>query len=915
MKKASALFMAGGFLLVTLAGLFFTGGKVAASGEIYTLTFVNGKPSVSVTGGELKGTTTLSYTGSQSVFGLPEDVVKGTVTYAPSNCTFDLSIGVTGADITSGTVLDASGGTCPSTVTQKYSLDSPVPLGGALAKSTLIFWNDEAPDQSKTTAQETITLKLMDGTVIGTDTQSPLPGASNISYQGKFDNPNGLGDYDFQACSALWKINPCQQFHKTAGATLSIMVGNAVLTCPTGQVLNATGQCDTAPETCTNLDANGNCINPDGTLNCNSGTLNWLICPVITIAAKAANVLDGIIMSTLDVDVAPIFDNTNVPGPSKGYYTAWNSFRIIAVALMTIAGIAMVAAQAFGFEFLDAYTIRKVLPRLLIAIIGISLSWQLMRLAVSFFDTVGFDIRTLMYAPFKALGGTINIGVGVLTTLGVGALIFLNPASLTFILTALLAAFVGFVILVLRQVAIIMLIIVAPVAIACYVLPNTQKVWKLWIDNFLGLMLMFPIISALIAAGHIFSAVALRSGGGGGFASTLVAQALGIIAYFIPYFLLPLAARLATGVIGNLAGFVNNSGKGLFDRMKKYRAEQGALRRERRGRIWNARRADWSSRMLKSSDNKGFVRRNALYWGSRAVGGHNAAASSSARNAAVQKEINDQIQTGDDTEPRALTAFQDATSSTGWRSLGGREIEYAYVRRARARWGRDPYAMQAALSYEMRKASSEEEIKTLTENYGKVAQQWGMSDSMATSTWVGAAFANQNAHLEYKQMRFDGGQNKGVAGGAKMVMNQQNAGYQKFVGEIYEARGSYNLAQMGSNTIRELENAYTLAVNTGDVKMQEQVQGIAEMFMSRYGSGVAGGADEETLKIQQAQQQAQQGQQGPMQGNYQTNTPGSAHTAERVRRFAFNVGVYRPDMPPQPKAPSPGPMPTIPPQN
>jgi hypothetical protein len=35
--------------------------------------------------------------------------------------------------------------------------------------------------------------------------------------------------------------------------------------------------------------------------------------------------------------------------------------------------------------------------------------------------------------------------------------------------------------------------------------------------------------------------------------------------------LLPLAARLATGVIGNLAGMVNDRGRGAFDRLKKFR--------------------------------------------------------------------------------------------------------------------------------------------------------------------------------------------------------------------------------------------------------------------------------------------------------------------------------------------------------
>jgi hypothetical protein len=148
-------------------------------------------------------------------------------------------------------------------------------------------------------------------------------------------------------------------------------------------------------------------------------------------------------MSQLDVDVQPIFDNTNKAGtPSSGYYQAWSQFRIIATSLLVIAGLVMIVSTALGFEILDAYTLRKTLPRLLVAIIGISLSWPLMRLAVDFFDTVGLDIRSLMYHPFENLGGGISLTTSLLSyaTVGVGLFAFGGPA-LTFIGTAFLAVF------------------------------------------------------------------------------------------------------------------------------------------------------------------------------------------------------------------------------------------------------------------------------------------------------------------------------------------------------------------------------------------------------------------------------------------------------------------------------------------
>lgn len=336
--------------------------------------------------------------------------------------------------------------------------------------------------------------------------------------------------------------------------------------CPTNQSIDATS---------------GNCVDTSNTgddtvSDCGFGGWNWAVCGGMGILTSISDKLDSMIMQQLNIDTNGIFAGTN----KDAYYSAWNSFRIIATAIIVIAGLVMVASQAFGFEFLDAYTIRKTLPRLLVAIIGISLSWELLQVVIQLFNVIGFDIRNLMYAPFSAISagaghpGTIATLGNPLTLIVAGGALFLiyGPATLTFLVTAFLAILVAFFVLVVRQIAIVVLVIMAPVAIACYILPNTQKIWKFWKDNFLGLMVMFPIISALIAAGHIMSAVG-RFGGP-------FEQFVSIVAYFAPYFLLPLAFRLATGVIGNLAGIANDRSRGAFDRLKKGRENSRLRRRE-----------------------------------------------------------------------------------------------------------------------------------------------------------------------------------------------------------------------------------------------------------------------------------------------------------------------------------------------
>lgn len=656
--------------------------------------------------------------------------------------------------------------------------------------------------------------------------------------------------------------------------------------------------------TCSALDSSG-CVAETALLDCGGGAINFFLCPVIKLMGGAAASLDRVIMERMNVDTDATFDRNQTTGDA--YYKAWNSFRIIAVAILIIAGLVIVVSQAMGLEIFAAYTVKKALPRLIVAAIGITLSWPLLIFMINLFNTLGIDVRQLLYSPFSLLNSHVTGGTGFLSTLlTAGVLYGMGPVSLTYLITAVLAAFIGYVILVLREIAIVALVIVAPIAIACYILPNTQKAWQSWSKTFLGLLLMFPIISAFIAVGHIFAAISMGDG------TSLTGQVIGLIAYFAPYFMIPVAARMAGGAIGQLAGVVNDRGRGVFDRLKGVRQTSGAQHREHIGRGWLQRRAEVNSRLQaagSSSTNKlgSFGRRAARVTG-RVVGGYNIESSMSARRGAVGKEVSDQIASGADDEVRALNVRRDASEANGfkrvqdgkiqYKTIGGRWVDEAAVVRARQRWGNDTFAQQAALSYEMSKASSEEEVQSIAKNYTAVARDtWGMSKRQRDSAWIGASFSNQNLHLEYKGMSEDAATGEMRLGGAGGSIS----GYNKLVDEIYERRGSYNLAQMGSNTVEELKRAHTAAGNlitansaaaaAGDAQAiatvtsardtQQKVAAIAETFMHEYSTVAPGQGN--TPPVQAAP--------GQPQGRRSAATPGSAHTAERVRELAEMTGM------------------------
>lgn len=249
----------------------------------------------------------------------------------------------------------------------------------------------------------------------------------------------------------------------------------------------------------------------------------------------------------------------------------------------------------------DAYTIKKVVPKLVIATILIQLSWPIFTFLVYAVGQISWGIEGLFYAPF---GGASELGLSSILTNGVsndagvagifavgGAVVALTAATiggaLLALLSALLAVLVAFFVLAMRQLVIIALLVVAPLALVAWILPNTEKFWKIWWESFSKLLIMYPLIIVLIAGGKIAAYLAANGDLGGG--AQLFRVFLVFIAFFAPYFLIPATFKVAGSAFANITGIANDSSRGVFDRLRKGR-------QERAKKVWGDRyqRADES---------------------------------------------------------------------------------------------------------------------------------------------------------------------------------------------------------------------------------------------------------------------------------------------------------------------------------
>jgi len=586
----------------------------------------------------------------------------------------------------------------------------------------------------------------------------------------------------------------------------------------------------------------------------------------------------------------------------------------------------VVFGQSIGGGIIEAYTAKKVLPRLLIAAILINISIYIVAFAVDVTNILGKGMAGLIEQPFgigtaDALklhitaadtGSFVAVTGGVLAAFLLGFLVLpgvgeLFIGLLFFILIPMLLIMLAIAgTIVFRNGLIVLLVMVSPVAFALYCLPNTEKYFKRWWELLFKALLVYPLIAVMFAMANISSLTIGASTPGvlGPFAKFLA-----VIALFIPLVLIPFSFRIAGGLIGQIHGLVDNARKvagqgvgaltkGRKEQWKSDYAAKTIAKRERAYTALNDLGANYNGR------GAALVRGGARA-GSALAGGYNIKGLMAAKRAQDGKVIADQIASGDDSEIRALTVNKtaalahgalnagnkfsngemrtenrDGTGRRQFKTLGGRWVNETDVDRGYARWGGNQFAQQAALTHEMGKTITEEDAQNVAQNFHTLAGEggWNLNNDQMQGVWMGSAYSNQNQHLEYKHMKQANA--TATTAAAAGALSDQN-----FVKEMYEKRGSYNLAQMNSNTIEELKNSYRRAMAAPggpDYNTMQQIESITETFMHDSGmrgvGGMAGGTPVPG---------------GAASADRTVSVPGAGHVAERVRELADITGVLR----------------------
>lgn len=300
-----------------------------------------------------------------------------------------------------------------------------------------------------------------------------------------------------------------------------------------------------------------------------SGSLGWILCPVITAASGIGEFMWDQIESVLFVPVGEIFKDDN------GVENAWKVIRDIANVIFIILFLAVIFSQLTGVG-IDNYGIKKILPKLIVVAILVNLSYVICKVAIDISNIVGSGIDSMLSGFADSVvtvsgastgwqigswlttiaGGGAGVTIWVLLSEGglreVGAVIGL--AALGIVISILAAVTFMYIILGVRMAGVILCTVLSPVAIVCYALPNTEKIYKKWFDLFKALLVVYPICGAMIGMGQFAGAILASIPNG-------TMKLMAMIVQVVPFFFVPTLLKNSLSLMGNVGAKLSSMGK------------------------------------------------------------------------------------------------------------------------------------------------------------------------------------------------------------------------------------------------------------------------------------------------------------------------------------------------------------------
>ena len=242
--------------------------------------------------------------------------------------------------------------------------------------------------------------------------------------------------------------------------------------------------------------------------------VGWIVCPIIRASTGVVVTLYNFMQANfLNIKSDQLFSNS---GKGQEAFKHWVTFRDIANIFFVIIIAIIIFSQVTGVG-ISNYGIKKMLPKIIIYAILVNISWYIVVIAIDISNIVGstlfkwlsdngrWDFSSDAQTGQSPVEGILtgHAKIGALIAAGVTAALVAGSTILLFLVSAAFAVVMTVFILMVREAAVIILVVTSPLAFVAGLLPNTEGIFKKWTKLMKNMLMIYPICS-LMVGGALF---------------------------------------------------------------------------------------------------------------------------------------------------------------------------------------------------------------------------------------------------------------------------------------------------------------------------------------------------------------------------------------------------------------------------
>lgn len=280
------------------------------------------------------------------------------------------------------------------------------------------------------------------------------------------------------------------------------------------------------------------------------GSASWVICDTLEVISNTADSSDGILKYFFSVNHKNIINEES--------HTSWTKIRDLANTFLIFYFMVVIFSQLTGVG-ISNYGIKKTLPKFIVAVILINLSFIITQLLIDISNITGFAISGL----FNSLKDTMKLQTSTVgTASGIALIIFSIPivktqTSLASLFISIVGTFavvliVTILFLVAREAIAIVLLAFAPIAFLTLIFPKTEGFYKTWKRGMTVVLVMYPVMATLFGAANLVSGLLANN-------QSFIFQLLSFVMRVLPFIFAPNLVKSSIASLPMIGSMIGNT--------------------------------------------------------------------------------------------------------------------------------------------------------------------------------------------------------------------------------------------------------------------------------------------------------------------------------------------------------------------